>query len=274
MNFSKKYFKENLNSIDWNSVSRFFNSKIAEEILNEYRGYFNWDLLSQNTNLEWSLELIKRFQYLWNWGELSSNEKLCWSTGLIIYFKDFWNWKNLFDNPSTPFTWNLYKKFEKTWNISEEEAIKRVKKANDIFLVKTKFVPSIITSNQIEKGKLAYNKDLKKYFHFSWFLFGKHEGKTIYELIKTNEIDYLIWCLYNLSHVVYDPLIIEDIGFTFRVEQKFLKNILNLNNDKLDLLNKQENHKRLSYSRKELLNDLRNSCPYCGESPCRCGDPF
>lgn len=274
MNFSKQYLGENLNSTDWDSASIYFNSKMADEILNEYRGYFNWKLLSQNTNLEWNLELMKRFQYLWNWDELSSNKNLGWSNGLIIYFKDFWNWENLLNNPSIPFTWNLYKKFEKAWNISDQEAMERVNKAEKMFLAKTKFVPGIITSNQIEKGKLLYNKDLKKYRHFSWFLFGKHEGKTIYELIQTNKIEYLIWCLYNLSHVVYDPLVIEDVGFTFRVEQKFLNNILKLNNDKLDLLNKQENHRRLSYSNEELLSDFRNICPYCGEFPCGCSDPF
>ena len=152
--FTPQEMKLLLHNPDWVRMSLSERMPWSENLIDQYRCFWNWEDLSYNESIPWTAGLIKKFENYWEWGkvkvvddgweytlglstnnaipftsellymymhkwcwdELSMNKGIPWSPKIIELFSDKWEWNILSLNESVPWDLDLLKKFEDRWN--------------------------------------------------------------------------------------------------------------------------------------------------------------
>jgi hypothetical protein len=267
-----EYIQDHLHSINWDEYSLSCQIVNDFDLIEEFRPYWNWQMLSKNRTIGWNHKLIDKYSLLWDWNELSLNPTIKLTNGLILHFQEFWNWENLLQNHQTPFTHSLYECLYLKWNITDDKAKEKSKQ------FETDFQSGRILRYQIPtdpNNVVAYTnfsiKFLKIYHHNTRFSFGKYKGQTIYEIMCSEDFNYLVWSLCNIEHIIFDSLVFYDLMLCAVIRKGLLNELKRLNNKKLKQF---ENKSKISWNNFDPKYEFNDTCPYCLESPCRCSDPF
>lgn len=85
--------------VDWNEISKNYNTLWTTPMLDHFRNYLNWDELSNNIRSEaLSPDAIETFEDRWNWHLLSGNQCLNLTDDLLQKYADRLDWQQVIDH--------------------------------------------------------------------------------------------------------------------------------------------------------------------------------